>query len=82
VHAKGPGFVGAGRDHAPAVRIAADDHRLAAQFGTVPLFDRGEEGVHVDVNDLAAGQHDKVEGGMSARLSPLTLTARTAIIEP
>jgi hypothetical protein len=31
----------------------ADRDRLAAQLGMVTLFDRGEEGVHVDMDDLA-----------------------------
>jgi hypothetical protein len=37
------------RDHAAAFGRAADDQRLADQFRPVPLFDRGIECVHVDV---------------------------------
>jgi len=55
--AKGPGFVGTGRDHPPAVGRAADNHRQAEQLGPVQLFDRGEKGIHVDVNDFAGGRH-------------------------
>src|SRR5690606_41906741 len=40
------------RDHAAPAR-PADRHRLAAQLGIVALLHAGEEGVHVDVDDLA-----------------------------
>lgn len=37
---------------------AAQSHGLAAQLGIVPLLDAGEEGIHIDMNDLAlAGRH-------------------------
>ncbi len=48
VHAR---LVGAGRDHAASSALAADDHRQAAQLGAARLLDRGEEGVHVEVED-------------------------------
>ena len=38
-----------------AARSAADDDRLAAQVGIVADLDAGEERVHVDVQDRAAG---------------------------
>ena len=39
------------RHHAPLLRRAAHDDRLADQFRPVPLLDRGVEGIHVDVQD-------------------------------
>ncbi len=35
--------------------IASDEDGLASAFGVVALFDGGEEGVHVDVEDGAGG---------------------------
>ena len=32
-------------------RVAAHDNRFAPKFRSIPLFDRGVEGVHVDVED-------------------------------
>jgi len=54
---RGAGAPRAGRvrrrgDHA-AARRAADQHGLAAEARVVELFDRREEGVHVDVEDVA-----------------------------
>src|SRR5690606_7025371 len=52
---------GAGGDH-PAARGGrrADDHRLTSQFRAVANLDRGEEGVHVQVDDQAF--HDAPPG--------------------
>ena len=52
MHAELPGFVARGGDDAPLAR-AADRDRPAAQLRMVPLLDRGVEGIHVDVDDLA-----------------------------
>src|SRR5512139_1608118 len=48
-------LVSGGGDHAARMRIAApaDHHRPADQFGMALELDRGEEGVHVDVEDAA-----------------------------
>jgi hypothetical protein len=46
------GLVAGGRDDATAFRIAADENRLAPQFGMIQLLDGREEGVHVDVKDM------------------------------
>jgi len=81
VDAKGSRLVGTGRDHAPTLGRAADNHRQAAQFGAIPLLDRGVEGVHVDVDDFAGERHGKGPGWL-AMLSLLTLTAVKAIIPP
>jgi hypothetical protein len=44
-----------GRGHDPAlVRIAADDHRLAAEARAIPFFDGGVKRIHVDVQDHLA----------------------------
>ena len=51
-HAEFARLIAGRRDHAPAAR-SADRDRLSAQFGVVALFDAGEEGVHVDMDDLA-----------------------------
>ena len=47
-------LVGAGRDHAPPPALAADDDRQTAQLGAARLLHRGEEGVHVEVEDCSA----------------------------
>ena len=52
--AEGAGLVGGGRDDAPAV-TAADDDRAADQLGVLEELDRGEEGIHVDVDDGGGG---------------------------
>ena len=52
-HAAGARLVGAGAHHAAALGAAADDHREAGELGPARLFDRGEEGVHVDEQDGA-----------------------------
>ena len=54
VHAVDARLVGAGRDHSPPPALAADDDRLAAQLGAARLLHRGEEGVHVEVEDGSA----------------------------
>ena len=52
--AEGAGLVGGGRDDAPAV-AAADNDGTAGQLGVLEELDRGEEGVHVDVDDGGGG---------------------------
>ena len=54
VHPVGARLVGTGRDHAPPPALAADDDRQAAQLGSARLLHRGEEGVHVEVEDRSA----------------------------
>jgi uncharacterized protein (UPF0548 family) len=54
VHAVGARLVGRRQHHAPARRVT-DDDRAAMQFGPVPDLHAGEERVHVDVQDAAAG---------------------------
>ena len=49
--AEPPRRVVRGRDHAAAVRVAADDERPPAQLGALELLDGGEEGVQVEVRD-------------------------------
>jgi len=48
--AEGAGLVGGGQDHGALV-AAGDGDRLPAQGRVGLLFDRGEEGVHVDMHD-------------------------------
>ena len=50
-HATGTRFVGGRGHHAAPLDPSADHHGPAAQLGTARLFDRREEGVHVDVDD-------------------------------
>ena len=50
-HAVPPRLVGAGRNDATLMRSRPDDDGFAAPFGMVPLFDRREEGVHIDMQD-------------------------------
>jgi hypothetical protein len=57
VAAEWPGFI-AGRRHDPSFfRPGADQHGLAAQLRAIPLLDRREELVHVDVEDMTFGSH-------------------------
>ena len=55
-HAKAPHLVIGGGHHAPAVGVAADDHRLAAQRRIVAHVDGGIETIHVTVQDAAHSQ--------------------------
>ena len=57
------------RRHHAARPAATDCHRLAPQRRIVALFDRGVEGVHVDVNDLAHGGRRAV--GHRAAIPPI-----------
>jgi len=50
-HAAGARLVRAGGDDAATATRPADDDGQAAQLGAPRLLDRGEEGVHVDVED-------------------------------
>ncbi len=56
--AVGAGSIGGGHDEVALVRHATDHERLAAELGGQHLLDRGEEGVHVEVQD-AAGARDE-----------------------
>ncbi len=67
-HAEHPGLV-AGREHDPARAGRAHRHRPAAQARVVALLDRGVEGVHVDVDDLAH-QPPPIRGRAAAALLP------------
>jgi hypothetical protein len=60
-HAEAASFVGGGADDG-AVAQPGDDDGLAAQLRIVALLDRGVEGVHVDVDDLANGHGRRVAG--------------------
>jgi len=62
VAAKFAGFVAGGGDDA-ARAVVADEDGLAAEGGVVELFDGGEEGVHVDVEDVAGGGHEGIIAG-------------------
>ena len=52
VYAKLPCFIRSRGDNAPS-GIAADDARLSAQLGIVPLLDRREERIHIHMHDPA-----------------------------
>jgi len=72
--AEAAGLVGAGGDHAPAspaLGVGADHDGLPAQPWLIALLDRGEEGVHVEVDDDALG-HGRLrrEGGASIVQAP------------
>ena len=56
MYAKGAGFVGGGRNDAPAA-LSADDDRLALERGVVSLLNRQKKGVHIDMHDPAT--HDE-----------------------
>ena len=40
-----------GRDHAAALRVAADDQGFSAQARILELLDGGEEGIEIEVRD-------------------------------
>ena len=65
VHAEAPRLVGAGHHQVARIGWPADDDRPAAELGVERLLDRGQEGVHVEVQDAA---------GIRARLHGHTLT--------
>jgi hypothetical protein len=52
LHAKAPGLIIGGGQHAALGRAAHRD-RLSAQFGMIALLQRGKEGVPVAMDDLA-----------------------------
>ena len=52
MHAEFARLIARGGDHATFAAIA-DRQRFSAQRGRVALLDRGEEGVHVDMNDFS-----------------------------
>jgi hypothetical protein len=51
--AKFPGFIGAGRNHPPAIGRASHDYTLSLQRGILSNLNRGKIGVHIDVDDLS-----------------------------
>ncbi len=53
VDAEFAGFVRCGGNDAALVALAADDYGFAFERRVEELFDRDEEGVHVDVEDGA-----------------------------
>ena len=55
VDAELPGLVACRGDHA-ALLGTANGNRFAAQVGIVPLFDRREESIHVDMDYFARGR--------------------------
>ena len=55
----------AAHGHAPAPAAAADDQRQAAQFRLIVLLDRGEERIHVGMQDGAHGL-SRCAGGRSS----------------
>ena len=64
--AEAAGFIGGGADDG-AVAAPGDDDGFAAEGGVVALLDRGVEGVHVDVDDLAGGHGGRVAGGFEVQ---------------
>jgi hypothetical protein len=54
-----PGFVGTGAYDTAALRVPANDHGLALEFGIVSLLDRGKERVHIDVDEFFRPIHKK-----------------------
>jgi hypothetical protein len=57
---RGTGLVAGSRHHPPGPRIAADDHRPAAQLGPVALLHGREERVEVHVEDRRAVSHPPI----------------------
>ncbi len=49
--AEGSRFVAGSRDNATALRISSDQQGLAAPLGMIKLFNRGEECIHVEVEN-------------------------------
>ena len=78
VDAELAGHVVGRRHHAAAFGRAAHDHRLADQFGPVPLLDGGVEGVHVDVQDHKLDQrpYSRMYSGGTASVSQTPFSDR------
>jgi hypothetical protein len=53
VDPKPPCFIATAGNNAPAIGVATDDYRLAAEFWPIALLDRRKEGIHVHMDDLA-----------------------------
>ena len=51
VDAVAPRLVAGGANHAALVRLAADNHRQAAQLGALEQLDGNKERVHIHVQD-------------------------------
>ncbi|HET6179787.1 MAG TPA: hypothetical protein VFE61_22890 [Candidatus Sulfotelmatobacter sp.] len=68
-------FVGGGGDNTTLVALAANDDGLAFQRRVEELFDRDEEGVHVDVEDgtgkrgIGYGGHAQADFSSGGRLA-------------
>ena len=54
-HAEFSCFVARGSDHTAPFGCAPDRHRHAPEVWVIPLFDRCEKGIHVDVQDAPDG---------------------------
>ena len=80
MHAELAGLVAAGADDAARVlvraRVAADDHRLAAQLRAVALLHGREERVEIDVDDVEAGM--AAGGGRHGRMMAPRARGRVA----
>jgi hypothetical protein len=59
-HPESPGLITGRTDHAPGGGRSADDDRESPQIGTIPLFDRRKERVHVQMQDDAGCPHAPV----------------------
>jgi hypothetical protein len=57
------------------VRIAADDHRLAAEARAIPFFDGGVKRIHVDVQDHLASVKQRLNRVM-LEAHRITITMR------
>lgn len=70
-NAEGAGFIAGGCHDAVRFR-ATNGNGLAAQLGIAPLLDAGEEGIHVDMDDLALRVGSSVIRIVWALLTALT----------
>src|SRR4029079_7606257 len=57
MHSEFSGGVGCSGDDSTLVGAAPDDHRLALERRIEQLFDRDEEGVHVEMEERSHGRH-------------------------
>ena len=77
-HAVLPGLVGGGADHPPG--RSAHHHRLALERRVVRLLHRGEEGVHVQVQNTARQGRAGHAAGLRLPVMDSTVTRTTAVL--
>jgi|SRR6056297_366473 len=61
MNAKSPGFIRACSNHAPAVRVATNNHRAKLKLWVVSLFYRSVKSIHINVDYFTFLGHKSTE---------------------